>query len=125
MSMHRWYESKSERFEVECRLLRDRYPEGKVVKLDGLIRFWIGVRGRDALYQCELVYPERFPYQHIVARIRSPQLRSSPHRYGADKPCLHHPEDVGPETTGVVFVGWLKEWIRRYERYQNTSHWED
>lgn len=120
-----WYEKAPERLVLETRLIRQTYPETRLVKQDNLIRVRLAIRGRRARYQCELVYPKRFPWDEIKAYVREPSLSNSPHQYGGGRVCLHHPEDVGQQTTAVVEIEWLKGWISRYERFLRTGKWVD
>jgi hypothetical protein len=120
-----WFDSHPDRLAIEKRLLKQHYPGVALVKKDGLLRIWISIRGRSAVYRCELVYPPRFPFQPMHVYIREPRVRSRFHQFKDGSPCLHRHGDVGPETTAVVYIRWLEEWIRRYEESCRTRKWRD
>ena len=119
-----WYIRDPGRFELEKRLLRQFHPDVKLVKKKGLLRIHKHVRGSKATYVGELIYPKRFPYSEIEPYLLSPKIRRSPHEFSDGQLCLHHSEDVGPETTGKVFCDWFVQWVRHYEKWLRTGHWD-
>ena len=120
-----WYERHPDRLALERRLLGQYCPQAKLVKQGGVLRIWLKLRGGRAEYLCELIYPQRFPFEQIEVHVRSPSLDSCPHLFNDGCLCLCEPEDVGSETTAVVYIEWLKVWIERYEDNMITSRWRD
>ena len=123
-TMTEWYAKRSDRLEVEGRLLKRRYPQAALVKKNAQMRVRINLRGKRDMYECELIYPSRFPYEEIDVFIRSPKLEESPHRYSKTQVCVNH-GDWGPQTTAIVYIDWLRKWIDRYENYLKTGRWKD
>lgn len=120
-----WYDQHRERFALEARLLKRAYPEAKLVKKGGLMRVWLRIRGRLRVYESELIYPLRFPFEPMKAYMLSPRIDSKFHQFNDGRLCLHEPEDVGPQTTAIVYIGWLNGWIDRYEKSLRTGKWRD
>jgi hypothetical protein len=123
--MAEWWKKQPQRFVLEGTLLKQQYPAAKLVKKDEQLRVWVAIRGRRDTYRCELVYPPHFPWQSMRVYVQQPRLRDCPHQYSDGQLCLHHGEDVGSETTAVVYIAWLKEWIKRYEEYLTRGAWSD
>lgn len=123
--MRQWYERDPERWALERRLLRQTYPGVKLVKKEGVMHVLIALGGNQAHYYCELIYPKQFPFEPMDVFIRNPVVKSQFHQFRDGQPCLLHSDDIGVNTTAVVYISWLREWLKRFEESLVTGMWRD
>ena len=75
-------------------------------------------------YTLEITFPDTYPNVMPKVSVRTPTLKSSPHRYRHNQICYLHPRMWNPGRHDLTFV--IKraaKWLSKYEVYQETGRW--
>lgn len=123
----KWYELDVDRFELEKILLRQHHPGCKLIKCDGKYSVELQIRTNKRCYQLRGIYPDQFPNDPMRVQIKSPKLEDCPPHYFSYNGglCIYGTGNYGPETTAKVYIDWAKQWIKRYEYWQETRIWPE
>ena len=125
-----WIERNPARFEAEVEAMNDRFPQFRLLELEGDY-FWFGEVETNLgnRYLFSVGYPENYPMVPPEVEVVEPELKPCPHiRQGNVFPrslCLFADSRFfDPDrTTAVTVLGRACVWLMCYETYLQTGHW--
>jgi hypothetical protein len=119
-----WYDVDPRRFECEVMLLKKHYPKTRIFIQRGQLTLYHKVKAKKTKYLAKIIYPYDFPYGPPEAYIIEPKLPNiyeEIHRFADGNLCLAPPDQVGPQTSGLVICDWTVDWVAGYEIWLKTG----
>jgi ubiquitin-protein ligase len=123
-----WYERNSTRLAREEQVMRDKFPQFSLNKVDGQL-YWRGTLRSNSYnrYDVGIYYPSSYPYEAPEPYILDPDVTEygPPHIYRDGMLCVFYRSDGTWEqnSTMATMVGLVGAWINAFEHWRETGEW--